>query len=73
MRNKVLAYCDKSDIETRPIISGNLLRQTCLKDYDDYINYPIRELLNNNGLYVGLYSKLKEKQVQQLVTNINNL
>ena len=73
MRNKVLAYCDKSDIETRPIISGNLLRQTCLKDYDDYINYPISELLNNNGLYVGLYSKLKEKQVQQLVTNINNL
>jgi len=69
----ILKYCESVGIETRPIISGNLLRQTCLKEYDDYTKYEVSELLNNNGMYVGLYSKLKESQVVDFVAKINKL
>jgi CDP-6-deoxy-D-xylo-4-hexulose-3-dehydrase len=30
-KNKIIDFCIKNKIETRPIISGNLLRQTCYK------------------------------------------
>ena len=69
----ILNYCAQKGIETRPIISGNLLRQTCLKDYSEYHNYPISEFLNENGLYVGLYSKLSVDMVSNFVENINKL
>lgn len=73
LKDKILKRCDVLGIETRPIISGNLLRQSCLKTYDDYENYPISELLNNNGLYVGLYSRLSESKIQRFVEDINKL
>lgn len=72
-KSKILNYCDIKGIETRPIISGNLLRQTCLKAYDHFSNYPVSEFLNENGLYIGLYSKLKNLQVQNLVKDLNNI
>jgi CDP-6-deoxy-D-xylo-4-hexulose-3-dehydrase len=70
---KILNYCDAKKIETRPIISGNLLRQTCLKNYDNFSNYPVSEFLNENGLYIGLYSKLKNSQVENLVKDLNSI
>ena len=40
-------------IETRPIVSGNLLRQPFLKDYRLDKENPTAELVHNNGFYVG--------------------
>jgi CDP-4-dehydro-6-deoxyglucose reductase, E1 len=70
-KQKILNYCENKKIETRPIISGNLLRQTCLKHYDNYQNYPMSEFLNENGLYIGLYSKLSEEMILNFVNDIN--
>lgn len=67
----ILDLCVEQKIETRPIISGNLLRQTCLMRYDNYENYPVSEFLNENGLYVGLYSKLSEDMIFNLTKDIN--
>lgn len=72
-KNEALKFCAKEGIETRPIISGNLLRQTCLKKYDDYKLFPNSELLHNNGFYVGLHTKLTENDVDKLVSFLNNL
>jgi CDP-6-deoxy-D-xylo-4-hexulose-3-dehydrase len=69
----ILKYCENKQIETRPIISGNLLRQTCLQKFGNYKIYKNSELLNNNGLYVGLYSKLKSQTIINFVKDINNL
>jgi CDP-4-dehydro-6-deoxyglucose reductase, E1 len=38
-KNKKLKLCEELEIESRPLISGNLLRQTCLKKYDDYSKF----------------------------------
>ena len=40
-------------IETRPIISGNLLRQPFLKDYTLGKENSIAEIVHNNGFYIG--------------------
>jgi CDP-4-dehydro-6-deoxyglucose reductase, E1 len=66
-------YCDLNGIESRPIVSGNLLRQTCLEKFDDYKNFYNSEFVNNNGIYVGLHSQVKEKQIEKLASAINNL
>jgi CDP-6-deoxy-D-xylo-4-hexulose-3-dehydrase len=67
-RKDIQEYCDKNGIETRPIVSGNLLRQTCFKKYGNPENYNTSELLHHNGLYCGLHSKVKIKDIDTLVS-----
>lgn len=65
-------YCSANNIETRPIISGNLLRQTCLKKYGNPDNFENSELLHHNGLYVGLHSKVKKEDIKKLVKHFGH-
>lgn len=73
IENKKIAldYCLANGIETRPIISGNLLRQTCFKKYGRPEDFPNSEFIHNNGFYVGLHTKLKEKDVLNLIHYLN--
>jgi CDP-6-deoxy-D-xylo-4-hexulose-3-dehydrase len=64
--NDLLLFCNKNSIETRPIISGNLLRQTCYKKYGKYLDYPNSEFLHNNGFYIGIYPSLTNKTIEIL-------
>lgn len=43
----------KEGIESRPIISGNLLRQPFLRDYADPLDFPNAEFVHENGFYIG--------------------
>lgn len=69
----VLDYCAANSIETRPMVSGNLLRQTPYKQFAKATDFPNAEHLHFNGLYVGLYPKLSEKNVLKLVSFLNQL
>lgn len=73
MKQKALEYCASNWIETRPIISGNLLRQTCFKKFGDFKDYRNSEFLHQNGFYVGLHTKLKEEEIRNLTDYLNNL
>ena len=42
-----------SGIESRPIISGNLLRQPFLKGYGDSADFKNAEIVHQNGFYIG--------------------
>lgn len=72
-KKEALNFCFKEGIETRPIISGNLLRQTCLQKYDDFKLFENSETLHNNGFYVGLHTKLTEKDIDSLTSYLNKL
>jgi CDP-6-deoxy-D-xylo-4-hexulose-3-dehydrase len=72
-KQRIIKYCEDKKIETRPIISGNLLRQTCLQKFGRYQDYPNSELLNNNGLYIGLYSQLKNQSIIGFTKELNSL
>jgi len=70
--DKARKACEKLGVETRPIISGNLLRQTPYKKYGNSEEFPNAEFLHQNGFYVGLYPNLKEKQIIRLTNELNN-
>ena len=72
-KQKTEEFCRQNNIESRPIISGNLLRQTCLKQFDDFKNFENSEYIHHNGFYIGLNSKVSFKQIKQLTSFINNL
>jgi CDP-6-deoxy-D-xylo-4-hexulose-3-dehydrase len=69
----ILEYCKKNNIETRPIISGNLLKQTCLANVDNYLIYTNSQYIDTNGFYVGLHPKVNIKQLNLLIEEINKL
>jgi CDP-6-deoxy-D-xylo-4-hexulose-3-dehydrase len=55
LADKMKTIFDESGIEYRPIISGNLLRQPFLKDYELITNKDnlTVDLINDNGIYLG--------------------
>lgn len=73
LSEKAKDICRRNSIEYRPIISGNLLRQTCYLKYGNPADFPNAEYLHNYGFYVGLYPKLKSKQIYKLVDLLNSL
>ena len=70
-KKTLLRYCTDNHIETRPIISGNLLKQTCYKSFDEWSSFPNSEYLNQKCFYVGLHAKVKERDVKMLAQKIN--
>jgi CDP-6-deoxy-D-xylo-4-hexulose-3-dehydrase len=66
----VIGYCNKNNIETRPIISGNLLRQTCFRDNFNSWAYKNSEFIHENGFYVGLHSKVTKDQLVKLLDHV---
>lgn len=72
-RRPALGLCTQLGIETRPIISGNLLRQTSYRRFGQPDKFPNAEFLHNHGFYVGLYASLKENQVIELAHKLNQI
>jgi len=72
-RDLIFKFCQENKIETRPIISGNLLKQTCYKKYSNFKRFPNSDYLHNNCFYVGLHYNVKENQVLKLVKFINQV
>jgi CDP-6-deoxy-D-xylo-4-hexulose-3-dehydrase len=63
---KILNFCKTNNIETRPIISGNLLLQTCYRKYGNYQDFKNSQFLHTNGFYIGIYPSLSNKQIDIL-------
>lgn len=73
IKEKVENYCKDNNIETRPIISGNLLRQTCFKGLYDPTHFTNSEYIHKHGFYIGLHSKVKEKNLKKLIDFIKQI
>ena len=68
-RHKIIIELEKAGIETRPIVSGNFLKNKVLKffDYEVFGDLTNSEFLDRNGFFVGnhhydLTSELKHLQ-----------
>ncbi len=70
---QIKLYCLDNYIETRPIISGFLGYQTAYQGLMDEKDYPNSIYLHNNGIYVGLHTKLKKRQILKLVEFLNKI
>lgn len=72
-KEKIKMFLKSQNIEFRPIISGNILRQRPFMKFGDYKSFKISEILNNNGLYIGLNPFIKESDILTVVNYINKI
>jgi len=54
------------DIESRPVISGNLLRQPCFLQFGDFKNFPNADIVHQNGLYIGNNQFVNKERLELL-------
>jgi CDP-6-deoxy-D-xylo-4-hexulose-3-dehydrase len=71
--NNIKDYCRTHGIEYRPIVGGNLLKQTAFKKYGKNKRFPNADTINKKGIYVGLHYSVSAEQIQTFVENINKL
>ena len=63
---KLLNKFKEHNIETRPIISGNLLMQPCFTKYGDYKNFKNSQIVHENGFYIGNNQFINEEKISSL-------
>ena len=71
MKNNFMKTLAKKGVETRPIISGNFLRQPAAKLYKFSNNknkFKNSDAIQNLGFFIGLHTKkIKGKTLNKLV------
>lgn len=72
-KDKIKSFLKLRNIEFRPIISGNILRQTPFKTFGDYKSFAVSEFLNDNGIYIGLNPFIEKSQISELINIINKI
>ena len=68
-RDKIVSNLEKKGVETRPIISGNFLKQPSIKKYKLNKNQKMKnaEYINRKGFFIGLPTKpLGKNKVRKL-------
>lgn len=71
-KNKIIKKLEKNGVETRPIISGNFLKQPSIKKYKLNIKSPMpnSDYVNTYGFFIGLPTKeINQKTVKKLIKN----
>lgn len=66
LRDELLEIANQLGVETRPICTGNIVRQTPFADDYKVEDYPNSEHLHDNGFYIGLHAKVKTQNVEIL-------
>jgi len=66
MKKDLQEYLEDSGIETRPLCSGNLLRQPFLKDYNLDIDNPKVDYLHFNGFFIGNNHLITDNDIEKL-------
>ena len=70
---KIKGLVEDLGIECRPIVGGNLLRQTIFQKYGNYKDFPNSEWFHNYGIYIGLYKDMPRKILKKLQRELDKL
>lgn len=65
-RDKLHGALSRHEIESRPIIGGNLLRQPCFSKYGQFQRFPNAEIVHRNGFYIGNNQFVDEDRFEHL-------
>ena len=66
MKKDLQEYLESNGVETRPLCSGNLLRQPFLKDYNLGIDNPRVDYLHFNGFFIGNNHLITNDDIEKL-------
>tara|TARA_B100000315_G_C14095208_1_gene371113 strand:- start:177 stop:470 length:294 start_codon:yes stop_codon:yes gene_type:complete len=72
--DKKLAFenmIQKHGIESRPLISGNLVRQPFLKKYYNKSQFKNSDFIHNNAFYIGNNQFVNEERIDYLEKLMN--
>lgn len=69
-KNQLESYLNKSGIETRPFIAGNLLRQPFLKNFKNKV-FKNSDFIHNNAFYIGNNQFLSKARLSLLEKLLN--
>lgn len=66
-------YLEDHNIETRPILAGNLARQPALDDIDYRVEGELEnaEYIHENGLFIGNHHRLTEKKLEYVADTVD--
>ncbi|OGT32432.1 MAG: hypothetical protein A3C44_03265 [Gammaproteobacteria bacterium RIFCSPHIGHO2_02_FULL_39_13] len=72
LKNELQCYLEKNDIETRPIICGNLTRQPALKYHQYRIQGELKgtDHIMNCGLYWGIHPMMTSDQIHYVSNTV---
>jgi CDP-6-deoxy-D-xylo-4-hexulose-3-dehydrase len=68
-RLEIVTYLEEHNIQTRPIFTGNVLKQPGFKNIPHKINetgYPVADSIMERGFVVGCHHGLEEKQIEYM-------
>jgi CDP-6-deoxy-D-xylo-4-hexulose-3-dehydrase len=75
-RAKVIEILEDSGIETRPVLTGNFLRQPAMELYSSRVNaddYEVADWIAENCIVIGCHHDFTEAQVQHLVKVLSTI
>ena len=74
-RDLLIKILNKEGIETRPIVTGNFLKNPVIKyyNYEVHNNVDNSEYLDNNGFFVGNHHYPMKEQIDYLYSVINSI
>lgn len=74
-RSHVLYELQRYGIETRPIVTGNFLKNPVIKFYDYSISQDLKnaQTIDHRGFFVGNYNKLLTNELEKLHSILNKL
>ncbi|HEY5382973.1 MAG TPA: aminotransferase class I/II-fold pyridoxal phosphate-dependent enzyme [Candidatus Paceibacterota bacterium] len=73
-RNDLALYLEKHDIQTRPIFTGNVLRQPAFKAIakQQKGSYPVSDYIMQNGILIGCHHGLTPAHIQRIQEVFSN-
>lgn len=73
IRNKFQIYLEKNGIQTRPIFTGNILKQPGfkkIKRITHFKNYPNTDYIMKNGILIGCHQGLVNKNIDYMIYHL---
>ena len=66
LRKEFQEYLEEKGIETRPLCSGNLLRQPFLSEYEHFKEFPKVDYLHFHGFFIGNNHLVTDEDLEKL-------
>ena len=66
LRKEFQEYLEGKEIETRPLCSGNLLRQPFLSEYEHFKEFPKVDYLHYHGFFIGNNHLITDEDLEKL-------
>jgi CDP-4-dehydro-6-deoxyglucose reductase, E1 len=72
-RNKIAAALDAVEVECRPFISGNIVKQPAFRHYFNNPTLPNADLIHELGMYLPNHSELSKEELYIICQTVNKV